>query len=65
VQITYGISFDEFRTLQPAPRQHAGRTAFVLVMGLVCLSLIVPGAGLVLQKVADGQPPPALSLIHI
>jgi YcxB-like protein len=65
VQITYGISFDEFRTLQPAPRPHAGRTAFVLVMGLVCLSLIVPGAGLVVQAVADGQAPPAAALASI
>ena len=62
MQITYGISFDEFRTLQPPPTQHAGRTAFVLIMGLLCLSLIVPGAALVLQQVSQGQQPPAAAL---
>jgi YcxB-like protein len=65
VQITYGISFDEFRTLQPAPRPHAGRTAFVLVMGVICLSLIVPGAALVLQQAGQGQPPPAAAVASI
>ena len=62
MQITYGISFDEFRTLQPTPRQHAGRTAFALIMGVICVSLIGPGAALVLQQTSAGQAPPDVAL---
>ena len=62
MQITYGISFADFRTLQPPPTQHAGRTAFALIMGLLCLSLILPGAAVVLEQVSQGQPPPAAAL---
>ena len=65
MKITYGISLPEFRTLQPPPLPHAARTAFVLVMGLICLSMIIPGAALVLQQVGLGQEPPAGALVTI
>lgn len=58
MKITYGISLPEFRTLQPAARPHAGRTAFALITGLLCLSLVIPSAGVVLQQLAQGQQPP-------
>jgi hypothetical protein len=59
VKITYGISLPEFRTLQPPPRHNPGRTAFWLIAALVCLSLILPGAGVVLQQTSQQEPPPA------
>jgi hypothetical protein len=65
VKITYGISLLEFRTLQPPPRQHPGRTAFALIMSVICLALIVPGAGIVMEQVGQGQPPPAAALASI
>ncbi len=63
MKITYGISLPEFRTLQPAVRPHAGRTAFALIMGLMCLSLTVPSAGLILQQLVQGQRPPNGALV--
>ena len=63
MKITYGISLPEFRTLQPAVRLHAGRTAFALIMGLLCLSLMIPSAGLVLQQSAQGEEVPKAALI--
>ncbi len=65
MKITYGISFPEFRTLQPPPRPRAGRTAFALIMSLICLALIIPGGGVVMQQVAQGQQPPAAALATI
>jgi hypothetical protein len=62
VKITYGISLPEFRTLQAAARPHAGRTAFALIMGLLCLSLMLPSAGVVLQQWAEGERPPDSAL---
>jgi YcxB-like protein len=64
VKIIYGISLPEFRTLQP-PQQHPGRAAFALIMSLICLALIVPGAGVVIEQVAQGQSPPAAVLASI
>lgn len=58
MKITYGISLPEFRTLQPVARPHAGRTAFVLISSLLCLSLVIPSAGVVLQQLGQGQQPP-------
>ena len=58
MKIAYGISLPEFRTLQPAVRPHAGRTAFALVAGLLCLSLVIPSAGVVLQQLAQSHEPP-------
>jgi YcxB-like protein len=63
VKITYGISLPDFRTLQPAARPHAGRTAFALIMGLLCLSLLIPSAGVVLQKLAQGEGAPDGALV--
>jgi hypothetical protein len=63
VKITYGISLPDFRTLQPAARPHAGRTAFALIMGLLCLSLLIPSAGVVLQKSAQGEGAPDGALV--
>jgi hypothetical protein len=65
VKITYGISLPEFRTLQPPLRPHAGRTAFALIMGLICLSLIVPGIGVIAQQWSQGQQAPAAALVTI
>jgi hypothetical protein len=65
VKITYGISLPEFRTLQPPARLHPGRTAFALMMALICLSLIVPGAGIVLQQVGQGERPAVAALASI
>src|SRR5580692_12763083 len=62
VKITYGISLPEFRTLQPPPRHNPGRTAFWLIAALVCLSLVLPGAGVVLQQASQQEPPPAAAL---
>ena len=63
MKITYGISLPEFRTLQPAARPHAGRTAFGLIMGLLCLSLLIPSAGVVLQQWAEGEGVPDGALV--
>jgi hypothetical protein len=65
VKITYAISLSEFRTLQPAARPRSGRTAFVVMMGMVCVALIVPGAGVVMEQANEGQPPPAAALVSI
>jgi hypothetical protein len=65
VKITYGIPLPEFRTLQPPPRHNPGRTAFWLIAALVCLSLILPGAGVVMQQASQQQPPPAVALASI
>jgi hypothetical protein len=65
VKITYGISLPEFRTLQPPARPHSGRTAFALVMALICLSLIAPGVGIVLEQLSQGQGPAAGALASI
>lgn len=65
VKITFGISLSEFRTLQPVPRHNPGRTAFWLTAALACLSLILPGAGVVLQQVSQQQPPPVAALASI
>ena len=65
VKITYGISLPEFRTLQPASRPRAGRTAFALVMGLFCLSLMIPSAGVVLQQLSQGQQLPEGALVTL
>lgn len=63
MKITYGISLPDFRTLQPAARPHAGRTAFALIMGLLCLSLMIPSAGIVLQQLAQGDAVPDGALV--
>src|SRR5438309_2699619 len=55
MKITTAISLPEFRTLQPAARPHPGRTAFAVIMGLLCLSLLIPSAGVVLQQLAQGE----------
>ena len=65
VKITYGISLPEFRTLQPPPRHNPGRTAFWLIAALVCLSLLLPGAGVVMQQASQQQPPPTAALASI
>jgi hypothetical protein len=65
VKITYGISLPEFRSLQSPLRPHYGRTAFALIMAVICLALVVPGAGIVLQQVTDGQHPAPAALASI
>jgi hypothetical protein len=65
VKITYGISLPEFRTLQPPPRRHPGRTEFALIMSAICLALIVPGAGVVMEQVGLGRRPPTAALASI
>lgn len=62
MKITYGISLPEFRTLQPPARSHSGRTASALLVALICVSLIVPGVGIVLQQLSQGQRPAAAAL---
>jgi|SRR5579884_2007060 hypothetical protein len=65
VKITYAISLREFRTLHPAARPNSGRTAFVVMMGMICLALIVPGASIVMEQVNSGGQPPAAALVSI
>ena len=65
MKITFGISLPEFRTLQPPARPHPGRTAFWLVMALICLSLIAPGLGVIAQELTEGRQPPAAALVSV
>jgi hypothetical protein len=65
VKISYGISLPEFRTLQPTPRPHDGRTAFRLIIGLICLSLTLPGAAVVLQQLGQDKEPSTAALVTI
>jgi len=66
VKITFGISFDEFRTLQPPSRRRAGRnTGYALVIALICLFLIVPSIVLIVQQLNDGQDFPAAVIAPI
>ena len=65
MKITYGITLDEFRTLQPPLRRGFGAAGFALVMGLICLLLIVPGVGMVAQQMSQGKRPLAAALASI
>jgi len=56
VKITYGITLDEFRTLQlPLSRRRHAKTAYWVIMLAICLALIVPGLGLLIQQWNQGQ----------
>ena len=60
MKITFGISLDEFRTLQPPSQRRAGRnTGYALVIALICLFLIVPGIVLILGQLSQGRQFPA------
>lgn len=65
MKITYGITLDEFRTLQPPLRRRLGAMGLAVTMGLIFLLLIVPGLGVVAEWVSHGQRPPAAALASI
>jgi hypothetical protein len=65
VKINYGISFEEFRTLQPPYERRLGSIGLALIMGFICLLLLVPGVGVVVRDLSDGEHPPPMALVPI
>ena len=65
MKITYGITLDEFRTLQPPLHRRIGAMGLAVTMGLICLLLIAPGVGVVAEELSQGQRPPAAALASI
>lgn len=60
MKVTFGISLDEFRTLQPPSQRRAGRnTAYALIIALICLFLIVPSIVLIIGQLNEGREFPA------
>lgn len=65
MKITYGITLDEFRTLQPPLHRRIGAMGLAVTMGLICLLLIAPALGVVAEEVSQGLRPPAAALASI
>ena len=56
MRITYGITLDEFRALQPPWRRNGHAiTAYWLILLTICLTLIVPGLGLLAEEWNQGH----------
>ena len=65
MKITYGITLDEFRTLQPPLHRRIGAMGLAVTMGLICLLLIAPALGVVAEELSQGQRPTAAALASI